>query len=126
MRTITRREILKSMFIASLTGFTSLFGTRSFGSKNRGLYEDYEPGYVKLHKSGELRRRGDRLWALMENCELCPRMCRVNKLEGEIGFCQADWQLVVSSFHPHFGEEKPLVGTGGSGTSSIAASRRPS
>jgi putative pyruvate formate lyase activating enzyme len=25
-------------------------------------------------------------------------------------------QLVVSSFNPHFGEEKPLVGTGGSGT----------
>jgi putative pyruvate formate lyase activating enzyme len=33
------------------------------------------------------------------------------------GFCQAPGvQLVVSSFHPHFGEERPLVGNGGSGT----------
>jgi putative pyruvate formate lyase activating enzyme len=33
------------------------------------------------------------------------------------GFCHAPGvALVVSSFHPHFGEERPLVGTGGSGT----------
>ena len=37
-------------------------------------------------------------------------------LKGEKGFCHADWQLEISSFHPHFGEEKPLVITGGSGT----------
>ena len=52
----------------------------------------------------------------MENCELCPRMCRVNKLKGEKGICQANAQLEISSYHPHFGEEKPLVGKGGSGT----------
>ena len=116
MLTISRREILKSILFASLSGITSLIGTRSFGSTNRRIYEDFEPGYVKLHKSGELKKRGRKLWALMESCELCPRMCGVNKLEGEKGFCQADWQLEISSFHPHFGEEKPLVGTGGSGT----------
>jgi len=43
-------------------------------------------------------------------------MCGVNKLKGEKGFCQADRQLKISAFHPHFGEEKPLVGQGGSGT----------
>jgi putative pyruvate formate lyase activating enzyme len=33
------------------------------------------------------------------------------------GFCRAPGAtLVVSSFHPHFGEERPLVGMGGSGT----------
>jgi len=77
---------------------------------------EYEPGYLKLHKSGELKRRGETLWAMMESCELCPRMCGVNKLKGEKGFCQANAQLEISSFHPHFGEEKPLVGNGGSGT----------
>ncbi|NLA50387.1 MAG: radical SAM protein, partial [Bacteroidales bacterium] len=56
------------------------------------------------------------LWAMMESCELCPRMCKVNKLKGEKGFCQADSTLEISSAHPHFGEEKPLVGKGGSGT----------
>ena len=43
-------------------------------------------------------------------------MCGVNKLKGEKGFCRADSRLMVSAFHQHFGEEKPLVGRGGSGT----------
>jgi len=40
----------------------------------------------------------------------------VNRLEGARGFCRASAELEIASFHPHFGEEKPLVGTGGSGT----------
>lgn len=77
---------------------------------------NFEPGYLSLHRSGELKRRGEQLWAMMESCELCPRMCRVNKLKGERGFCNANSRLEISSFHPHYGEEKPLVGKGGSGT----------
>lgn len=53
---------------------------------------------------------------MMECCELCPRMCGVNRLKGEQGFCGANAQLEISAAHPHFGEEAPLVGTGGSGT----------
>ena len=53
----------------------------------------------------------------MESCRLCPRQCGVNRLEGKSGFCQAPGStLVVAAFQPHFGEERPLVGTGGSGT----------
>jgi putative pyruvate formate lyase activating enzyme len=40
----------------------------------------------------------------------------VNRLEGEEGFCQSSSQLEIASYHPHFGEERPLVGSGGSGT----------
>jgi putative pyruvate formate lyase activating enzyme len=40
----------------------------------------------------------------------------VNRLEGETGFCKATSKLKVASFHAHFGEERPLVGVGGSGT----------
>ncbi|NLN30765.1 MAG: radical SAM protein [Bacteroidales bacterium] len=76
----------------------------------------FEPSYLRLHRSGELKRRGEKLWAMLESCELCPRMCKVNKLKGEKGFCQADSTLEISSAHPHFGEERPLVGKGGSGT----------
>jgi len=43
-------------------------------------------------------------------------MCGQDRLHGERGFCGSSSQLVVSSFHPHFGEEKPLVGRKGSGT----------
>ena len=66
MFTISRREILKSILIASLSGLTSLIGSRSFGSTNRRIYKDFEPGYIKLYKSGELKARGEKLWALME------------------------------------------------------------
>jgi len=78
---------------------------------------DFEPAYLKLHKTGELKERAEELWAIMETCQLCPRRCGVNRLEGMSGFCGAPGAtLVVSAFHPHFGEERPLVGNGGSGT----------
>lgn len=40
----------------------------------------------------------------------------MNRLEGETGYCGATSKLRVASFSPHFGEERPLVGVGGSGT----------
>ena len=71
---------------------------------------------MELHRSGELKQRGEKLWSMMEECELCPRMCGARRLEGERGFCGASSTLEISSSHPHFGEERPLVGRGGSGT----------
>lgn len=77
----------------------------------------FEPAYLKLHRTGELEKRAKTLRAMMEACRLCPRQCGVNRLAGEIGFCRAPGAtLVVSAAHPHFGEERPLVGDGGSGT----------
>ncbi len=77
----------------------------------------FEPAYLKLHRTGELAARAEKLWAIMESCRLCPRQCGVNRLEGRRGFCRAPGTtLVISAFHPHFGEEQPLVGRGGSGT----------
>ena len=75
-----------------------------------------EPAYLALHRTGELKARGERLWEIMRRCELCPRRCETERLAGKEGFCRSSAQLEVSSFHPHFGEEKPLVGRGGSGT----------
>jgi putative pyruvate formate lyase activating enzyme len=76
----------------------------------------FEPAYLKLHRSGELKARGEKLWETLAHCELCPRKCGVNKLKGEQGFCRAGTKLEISSYHAHFGEERPLVGQGGSGT----------
>jgi len=47
---------------------------------------------------------------------LCPHLCRVNRLAGELGICGTGAEPVISSAGPHFGEEPPLAGTGGSGT----------
>jgi putative pyruvate formate lyase activating enzyme len=76
----------------------------------------FKPGYVNLHRSGELKERGEILWDILKDCRLCPRQCRVNRLAGETGFCKATSKLKVASFSPHFGEERTLVGVGGSGT----------
>lgn len=74
----------------------------------------------KLYEKGELERRIERGYRILEECSLCPRQCRVNRLEGEKGFCRAGRLPMVSSFGPHFGEEPPLVGRGGSGTIFLA------
>lgn len=75
-----------------------------------------EPAYVKLHQSGKLREIARQLYDIYENCTLCPRMCKVNRLNGETGVCSGSHWVKISSVHPHFGEERPLVGRRGSGT----------
>jgi putative pyruvate formate lyase activating enzyme len=76
---------------------------------------DY-PSYIALSESGELEERIYRAYALMESCRVCPRKCRVNRLDDERGYCRTGLLPVISSFGPHFGEEPPLVGNNGSGT----------
>jgi putative pyruvate formate lyase activating enzyme len=75
----------------------------------------FEPPYLKLHRTGELRRRGDALFEIMRSCRLCPRECRLDRRAGEKGFCGASARLRIAQAVPHFGEERPLVGRGGSG-----------
>lgn len=74
------------------------------------------PSYISLAEKGELHQRIQRLKEILQKCELCPRQCRVNRLNGEVGYCRAGSELMVSSAFPHFGEEAPLVGHHGSGT----------
>jgi putative pyruvate formate lyase activating enzyme len=76
----------------------------------------HEPGYLQLHASGELEERASRAYDLLQSCTVCPRRCAVNRLEDERGFCRTGLLPVISSSGPHFGEERPLVGRGGSGT----------
>ena len=74
-----------------------------------------KPSYLKLSKK-ELDSRINNLFKILENCEICPRKCNVNRIKEEKGFCQLGYLLKISDFFPHFGEEKPLVGQRGSGT----------
>jgi putative pyruvate formate lyase activating enzyme len=77
---------------------------------------EWQPGYAKLLASGELEKRVEQAVSRLEDCTLCPRQCRVNRLKDERGFCKTGRNALVSSFGPHFGEEAPLVGRHGSGT----------
>jgi putative pyruvate formate lyase activating enzyme len=76
----------------------------------------FEPGYRKLHASGDLHLRAQQALDLLTPCRVCPRNCGVDRNRGELGFCRIGRNAVVSSYGPHFGEESPLVGQGGSGT----------
>lgn len=107
---LTRRAFI---FLA-ISGLSGLVVPSSAGAKRKS--GGYMPSYMLLHETGELKRRGERLWQMMESCALCPRKCGARRLDGKHGFCGANAQLEVSAYHPHFGEERPLVGMGGSGT----------
>ena len=74
-----------------------------------------EPGYLSLYHSGELKRRAERLEARLVSCDICPRECQVNRLEGELGFCHSAYLPIVSAVCAHHGEEPALSGSGGSG-----------
>ena len=76
----------------------------------------FQPSYIKLYETGELHKRIESLNKILEDCCLCPRNCRVNRFKGEKGVCRVGALPMVSSFHAHFGEERPLVGYYGSGT----------
>ncbi|MCE5271188.1 radical SAM protein [bacterium] len=83
-----------------------------------GTNETYKPGWLALAASGELTNRAERALELAAECRLCPRACRAKRSGGQRGACGADSVISapVASAVPHFGEEPPLVGTGGSGT----------
>jgi len=69
-----------------------------------------------LHTSGVLKTRAAEAAAVLKSCNLCPRCCNVNRLNGELGLCATGAKTRIASYSAHFGEEQPLVGSNGSGT----------
>lgn len=66
---------------------------------------------------GAYQRAAARLERWLKACVICPRGCRVNRLEGEQGFCRAAAHTAaVNSAQLHHGEEPPISGRRGSGT----------
>jgi putative pyruvate formate lyase activating enzyme len=49
------------------------------------------------------------------SCSVCPRNCGVDRYGEEFGTCRTGVFPILSAYNIHFGEEPPLVGTGGSG-----------
>lgn len=79
----------------------------------------FEPAYVTLHRSGELRARAAAARERLADCDLCARHCRVDRLAEPLdkgALCRTGALARVASFAPHFGEEEPLSGSRGSGT----------
>jgi putative pyruvate formate lyase activating enzyme len=109
---VTRRNFIKSSLLLGSGLFlppASLYAQ----PKRR---EAWQPAYLKLEEEGKLAQRIEHAYAMFENCELCPRRCGVNRKKGGKGFCRAPLKPVIFSYHPHFGEERSIVGDNGSGT----------
>ena len=119
----SRRAFLKKSLLLGASLFLPPASAYPLGSRppspeeiSKQQIDTWLPAYMKLERQHKLKERVEEAYAILENCELCPRKCGVNRRKGEKGFCQAPSQAVVFSAHPHFGEEKSLVGEGGSGT----------
>lgn len=76
----------------------------------------WEPAYLALHRSGELRRRARAALASLAECRLCPHECKANRLDGGRGICKMGAEPRIASWNVHPWEEPPISGTGGSGT----------
>jgi len=62
--------------------------------------------------SDKIRKAED----ILKKCTLCPRKCEIDRTSEQRGFCRTGDKPFISSWGPHFGEERPLVGKLGSGT----------
>ena len=78
--------------------------------------QDFEPAYLHLHRTGELRQRARAALETLSSCRGCPRDCRVDRLTNKTGICKTGRFACVSSYFPHTGEEDCLRGSHGSGT----------
>ena len=74
------------------------------------------PSYLNLLESGELDRRVRLLLALLGQCTVCPRHCRVKRLRNARAVCETGRWAEVASWCVHAGEEPCISGTAGSGT----------
>lgn len=78
------------------------------------LLDDYIPRYQLLTPLQESKKRTE-AYAHLRNCNLCPRLCGVNRFERR-GTCLIGADVVVNTIAPHFGEEPCLQGHNGSGS----------
>jgi len=80
------------------------------------MISNKKPAYKKLLEQGEMKARVDLAAKHLENCEVCPLECGVNRMKGELGVCKTGKFPQVSSYFAHHGEERPISGRHGSGT----------
>ncbi|MFH1428721.1 MAG: radical SAM protein [Candidatus Margulisiibacteriota bacterium] len=73
-----------------------------------------------MNSASSFARRRKEIHALAKNhmasCDMCPRVCRINRLAEETGECGCAGGIPVSHYGLHYGEEPPISGTRGSGT----------
>ncbi|MBN1932832.1 MAG: radical SAM protein [Desulfobacterales bacterium] len=76
----------------------------------------FEPVYIKAFQSGLLHEKVKSANKILNSCVLCPRECRINRIEGQLGICKTGKNAWLNAYKAHLGEETPLIGKNGSGT----------
>ncbi len=66
------------------------------------LVDDYFPRFLTLSEVDASKKRS-RAYAHLSNCNLCPRLCGVNRFE-TTGMCLIGDKAKVNVIAPHFGE----------------------
>lgn len=74
------------------------------------------PVYLESYYNGRLNSVIEEAFDMLESCCICPRKCKVNRMNNQKGFCRTGLNPKVCSFMPHYGEEPPVSGEHGSGT----------
>ncbi len=74
------------------------------------------PSYIDAFKSGALKNKVKLAQDALSSCEICPRRCKINRLDDKRGFCRTGKNAIVCSYFAHHGEEPVISGTKGSGT----------
>lgn len=75
-----------------------------------------EPAYRAPQVRATLADRAAAAVAVLRDCTICPRQCRVDRLANETGQCGVGRDARVDAAFPHLGEEDCVRGTRGSGT----------
>jgi hypothetical protein len=68
------------------------------------LLDEYIPRYHLLSSTDAAKKRSE-AYAHLRNCNLCPRLCGVNRFE-KTGVCLIGADVKVNTIAPHFGEGK--------------------
>ncbi|KAH7068941.1 hypothetical protein BKA63DRAFT_98145 [Paraphoma chrysanthemicola] len=113
---------LLSRMRPALTAGSRWASKRCTISCRRGLYlappyllDDYIPQY-QLISSIDASKKRSLAYAHLRECNLCPRLCGVNRYE-KTGLCLIGAETVkVNTIAPHFGEEPCFQGHNGSGS----------
>ena len=74
------------------------------------------PSCLKSYQNGSLQEKAETLYNRLASCDICPRICKTNRLNNQLGFCKTGKKAKVYSYFCHHGEEPGISGTNGSGT----------
>ncbi len=77
---------------------------------------EFVPAYLRTYEEGRLKQKVEEALEALRCCTVCPRNCRVNRLEDKFAVCKVGRFARVSAAFHHFGEEDVLRGWQGSGT----------